>query len=149
MAIFYVLFFRFEPINPAELTYDTNHDKPKPRVRSPRPRDSTSKNHVPLDLSPLVEGKDVSINDMSKGIKSTDKAVFPYIEPDPKMTRPRVAKHHRSLRNHVDEPFDTYRKSQDSVEVGDGLNNLMIACQQGLDYRISRVLQKRVRTFIS
>ena len=87
---------------------------------------------------------------MSKGIKTTDKAFFTYIlEPDPKMTRPRVAKHQRSLRNHVDEPFDTYRKSQDSVEVGDGLNNLMIACQQGLDYRISRVLQKRVRTFIS
>ena len=65
------------------------------------------------------------------------------------MTRSKVAKHRRSLRNHVDEAFDTYKKSQDSLEEGEGLNNLMIACQQGLDYRISRVLQKRVRTFIS
>ena len=35
--------------------------------------------------------------------------------------------------------------NQESIEeMNDGLNNLMIACQQGLEHRIVRVLEKKV-----
>ena len=46
-------FFRFEPINPAELTYDTNHDKRKTRSKSPRTRYSSNKSPGPVSPTSL------------------------------------------------------------------------------------------------
>ena len=47
------IFFRFEPINPAELTYDTNHDKRKTRSKSPRTRYSSNKSPGPVSPTSL------------------------------------------------------------------------------------------------
>ena len=39
----------------------------------------------------------------------------------------------------------SFTNQEESIEeMNDGLNNLMIACQQGLEHRIVRVLEKKV-----
>ena len=37
-----------------------------------------------------------------------------------------------------------HRQQDEILEFDDGMNKLMIACQQGLEYRIARLLEKKV-----
>ena len=37
-----------------------------------------------------------------------------------------------------------HRQQNEILEFDDGMNKLMIACQQGLEYRIARLLEKKV-----